>query len=395
MADPVYDPYRTEIHEAPHPVYEEMRGECPVYHNDEFDFWALFDYADVSNGLRDWSTYTNSEGTFLKHEYEAMKEFIPKPGKFQDHDPPRCRELRNVVKEPFQVRAIRAMEPQIRKLVTDMLDEFDHQTHADFAADFAEPFPVRVITDMLGLPRSHEAQMSEWSHAMFERDDDGNATPRAYESGRTLRDFLNGILSDRAENPKEDLMTAIAQGTIDGVPLTEDEMIGIAMFLYVAGNETTTALIGNALLLLAEQPDMRQKLIDDPSLIPNAIEEFLRMDAPVPQQGRTTTREVEINGRTIPEGETVLMVYASANRDPNVFENPDEFDPTRENASKHLSFGEGVHHCLGAHLARLEAKVALEELLGRYPNYRISGDVAWYMASALRGPVNLPVELRP
>jgi len=392
VANPGYDPYRTVVHEDPHPTYGELRKECPVYHNEDLGFWALFRHDDVRAASRDWETFTSTHGTFLEAEYEAMREFIPQEGKFQDHDPPSCTALRGVVKDRFLHKAIAPMESNIRAVVVELIDAIDGRTHADFVEEFAEPFPVRIISDMLGLPRPQHAQMSEWSHKMFERED-GRATPEAYDAGNALRDFLWDISIQRREHPTDDLMSLITHAEIEGVPLTKMEILGIAMFLYVAGNETTTALLGNALITLNEYPDKRAQLIEDPSLIPAAIEEFLRLEAPVPQQGRVTTRDVEIHGTTIPKGEMVLLMYASANRDAEAFKTPDAFDPDRTESSRHMSFGEGVHFCLGAHLARLEARVALEELLARFPNYQIDGEVEWYMASALRGPVHLPVKL--
>ena len=386
-----YHPYSRELHEDPYARYEQLRETCPAYFNAELDFWALFRYADVQAASRNTELFTSKSGAFLEGELEAMREFMPAEGKFQDMDPPRCLELRRVVRDPFLPAAVARMEDTIRAVVTELLDALADRRSADLAVEFAEPLPVRIISDMLGLPRSEQQRVSLWCHTMFERED-GRATPAAYEAGYALRDFLTKLMVERRAQPTDDLLSHITHASINGVPLTDREIIGMTVFLYVAGNETTSMLLGNALWLLDQYPGERARLRADPSSIPAAIEEVLRYEAPVTHQARMTTRPVEIAGHTIPEGKKVLLMYASANRDAAAFPEADRFDPQRESA-RHLSFGEGIHFCLGAPLARLEARLALEEVLRRIPGYRVVGPVEWSMASVLRGPVRLPVEL--
>jgi cytochrome P450 len=386
-----YDPYSPLLHEDPYPTYVELRASCPVYHNAELDFWALFLYDDVQAASRDWETFTSTSGAFLESELEAMREFMPPEGKFQDMDPPRCLDLRKVVREPFLPAQVARMEDGIRVVVGELLDAMEDRRHADLAVELAEPLPVRIISDMLGLPRAEQATVSQWCHTMFEREN-GHATPAAYEAGYALRDFLTELMVDRRKQPTEDLLSHITHARIDGVPLTDREIIGMTVFLYVAGNETTSMLLGNALWLLDKFPDERARLREDPTAIPAAIEEMLRYEAPVTHQARLTTRDVEIRGTTIPEGKKVFLMYASANRDDARFPDAQRFDP-RQPPGRHLSFGEGIHFCLGAPLARVEARIALEDVLRRIPDYRVVGPVEWNMASVLRGPVRLPVEL--
>jgi cytochrome P450 len=387
-----YSPYSRELHEDPYPTYRRLREECPVYHSEELGFTALFGYEDVKAASRDWETFTSTSGAFLEAELEAMREFMPPEGKFQDMDPPRCLKLRRVVRDPFLPATVARMEGAIRSVVTELLDAIVGRTHADLAVEFAEPLPVRIISDMLGLPRADQAHVSQWCHTMFDRDEDGRATPTAYDAGCAVRDFLTTLMLERRDQPTDDLLSHITHARIDGVPLTDREIIGMTVFLYVAGNETTSMLLGNMLLLLDQYRDERGRLRDDPSAIPAAVEDVLRFDAPVSHQARMTTRDVEIAGTTIPKGQKVLLMYGSANRDEYASPGAGEFD-AQQKPQRHLSFGEGIHFCLGAPLARLEARVALEEVLRRIPDYRVVGPVEWTMASVLRGPVKLPVEL--
>jgi cytochrome P450 len=274
-----------------------------------------------------------------------------------------------------------------------LIESFAQRDNADFAAELAEPLPVRVISDMLGIERADHAEVSRWCHLMFERVD-GVATQRAYEAGYAIRDYIAAMAEERRAAPRNDLMSDIANATIDGVPLSPREVLGMAMLLYAAGNETTAMLIGSALWLLDRHPDVRERLRATPKAIPSAIEEILRFEAPVSYQARMTTRDVDIGGTTIPAGKKVLLVYGAGNRDEAAFASADRFDPERD-VERNLAFGEGLHFCLGAPLARLEARVALEEILARIPDYRVVGEVVWSQASVLRGPVSLPVVFDP
>jgi cytochrome P450 len=315
---PKYDPYSHSLHEDPYPTYAELRGRCPVYHDEHEDFWALFRFADVKSASRDWQSFTSTSGSFLEEELEAMREFMPPEGKFQDLDPPRCAELRRVVRDPFLPRAVAAREDDIRAIVVELIEGFAERGSADLAVELAEPLPVRVISDMLGIAQAEHARVSQWCHLMFERVD-GVATERAYEAGYAIRDHIAAMAEERRASPLDDLMSDIANATIDGVPLTAREVLGMAMLLYAAGNETTAMLIGNALWLLDRHPDVRERLRTTPEAIPGAIEEILRFEAPVSYQARMTTRDVEIGGATIPAGKKVLLVYGAGNRDEAAF----------------------------------------------------------------------------
>lgn len=391
MIVPEYDPYSRALHEDPYPIYRELRQKCPVYHNERMDFWALFRFADIQAASRDWKSFTSSSGAFLEDELQAMREFMPPEGKFQDMDPPRSANLRRLVREPFSLGAVSEKESEIRAIVTELIEEFAGRGHADLAIEFAEPLPVRVISDMLGIPRKDQSKVSQWCHVMFERHGNGTATKQAYDAGYSVRAYFASMMEARRTEPRNDLMSEITHSTVDGTPLTDNEIIGMAVFLYVAGNETTSMLIGNALWLLDQYPEQRAWLRAAPAAIPAALEEMLRFETPVSQQARLTTRDVQIGEVTIPKGKKVLLVYASGNRDEDASSQSEQFDPMRA-PERHLAFGEGIHFCLGAPLARLEARIALEEILERIPQYKVSGPVEWSQATVLRGPVRLPVE---
>ncbi len=385
---PRYSPFDGRMQTQPHETYTALRRGCPVYHNEELDFWALFQYEDVQAASRDWETFTSTSGSFLEGELEAMRQFMPPEGKFQDMDPPRCLQLRRLVRDRFAPATVAGMEAPVRAIVTSLIEGFLHRGSADLAVEFAEPLPVRVISKILGIPQPDHADVSRWCHGMFERDE-GAPTETAYFSGYAIRDFFLEMAEDRRLRPRADLMSEIANAEIDGVPLTPDEILGMVMLLYAAGNETTSMLIGNALIVLDQAPEERIRLASDPTAIPIAIEEILRYDAPVSWQARMTTRAVEVNGVAIPEGKKVLLMYGSANRDESVYTDAASYAPDRQ-AKRHLSFGEGIHFCLGAPLARLEARIAIEEVLRMIPNYRITGEIRWSGASVLRGPISLP-----
>jgi cytochrome P450 len=386
-----YDPHSYELHEKPYATYEELRKTCPVYHNERLDCWALFRFKDVQDASRDWQAFTTAEGTFLKTEIDAVRQFFPAEGKFLDMDPPRHTELRGLLKTIFSTGEIKKKELEIRAIAVDLINAFAGRGKADLATEFVAPLPVRVISGMLGVPQSDEAMVSQWSHDMHVRAPDGQVPPFAMEAGYHMRDYFQAMIDERRRLPRADLVHDLVVSTIEGVPLTDNEILGMSILLYVAGNETTRMLITTALRLLEQNPTERDRLARDFSAIPAAIEEILRFDSPVSNEARTTTRDLEINGCPIPKGKQVLLVYGSANRDESNFEAADQLNLSRP-PKRHLAFGEGIHQCIGASLARLEARIALEEILTRMPNYKVVGPVLWEHSTVLRGPISLPVE---
>jgi cytochrome P450 len=384
-----YDPHSYRIHEDPYPVYGILRKQCPVYYNERLDFWALLGFREVQEASRDWRALTTAHGTFLQSEVQAVQQFFPEEGKFLDMDPPRHTELRNLIRDVFSAREIQTQERKIRSAARKLIETFTDRK-ADLALQFAAPFPVSVISELLGIPKSDERDVAQWSHDLHLRETDGSLPPVAMKAGHNIHDYLQGMIDERRRSPRSDIVSRLAHAAIGGKSLTDREVIGMSLLLYVAGNETTRMFLTSAFRLLAENPEERARLARDLAAIPAAIEEMLRFESPISQEARTATRDIDITGCPIPKGKQVLLVYGSANRDDRAFADADQLIFSRP-PQRHLAFGEGIHYCIGAPLARLEARVALEETLARIPNYQLSGPVEWYHSSILRGPVTLPV----
>lgn len=386
-----YDPYDFEIDEDPYPVWRRLRDECPLYYNEKYDFYALSRFDDVEAGLKDVARFQSGRGTLLEIIKSAPE--LPK-GMVIFEDPPSHQCYRGVLSRVFTPRRISALEPQIRKYCTDALDPLVGAGEFDFVTDLGAQMPMRVIGMLLGIPEADQ-------QALRDKIDSGlrlesGEMPKFADLKDTARAWDFGAYLDwRLENPSDDLMTALVQAEFEdhtGVRrrLDREEVLGYVGLLAAAGNETTTKLIGWTGKLLSEHPEQRRELANDPSLIPNAIEEVLRYEAPSPIQARYVAEDVEFYDRIVPEGSAILLINASANRDERRFPDADRFDVHRE-IDHHLSFGYGIHFCLGAALARLEARVALEEVLKRFPDWTVDLDRAVRArTSTVRGWDSLP-----
>jgi cytochrome P450 len=400
MTEIYHDPYDFEIDADPHPVWRRMRDEAPLYRNDEYDFWALSRFDDVEAGLVDWKSYSSARGSVL--ELITGRAKIP-PGTILFEDPPLHDAHRALLARLFTPRRIAALEPQVRAYCARSLDPPVGSGGFDFIADLGSQMPMRVIGMLLGVPEE------DWE-ALRDRIDAGlsldQGKPRGSggkgSSGRTLNLSFGGRFPEyvewRRKNPSDDLMTELMNARFvddHGVERTlrDDELLGYIALLAGAGNETTTRLIGWTGYLLDRFPDQRRLVAEDRSLVPNAIEEILRYEAPSPVQARYVMRDVELHGARVPEGSALLLLNGSANRDRRQFADPDVLDVRRKNV-RHLSFGHGLHFCLGASLARLEARVALEEVLARWPDWEIDLERA-VMAhtSTVRGWKSLPARV--
>lgn len=389
-----YDPYDFDIDADPYPTFRRLRDEAPLYRNEKYDFYALSRYDDVKKASVEWETYQSGRGSVL----ELIKSGAPiPPGFILFEDPPVHDLHRGLLARVFTMRRIAEIEPKIRAFCVATLDRFVDQGGFDFVADFGFEIPMRTIGMMLGIPDADQQQHRQRVDEGFKLES-GEVPP---DGSAALFDLLDAerfgaYIDFRQKHPADDLMTDLLHATYTDGDGTEKHLDKATIQTYVgllaaAGNETTVRLIGWAGKLLAEHPDQRRQLIDNPSLIPGAIEELLRYEAPSPVQARYVAHDVEHYGTTVPEGSVMLLLTASANRDERVFHDPDRFDIHRH-ARNHVSFGFGVHHCLGAHLARLEARVALEEVLNRFPAWEVDWDNAVQAhTSTVRGWERLPV----
>jgi cytochrome P450 len=390
-----YDPYDFEIDADPHPVWRRMRDEAPLYRNDEYEFWALSRYADVAEGLTEWRSYSSARGTVLELIRNQVR--IP-PGSILFEDPPLHDAHRALLARLFTPRRIAEIEPQVRAFCARSLDPLVGGGRIDFIADLGAQMPMRVIGMLLGIPEEDQEEIRDHIDAGLSLEEDGRAAPQG-EGGQLIpMARFSEYIEWRRKNPSDDLMTELLnarfvddQGALR--TLRDDELLGYIGLLAGAGNETTTRLIGWTAHLLDRFPDQRRLLAKDRGLIPNAIEEILRYEAPSPVQARYVMRDVELHGTRVAEGSTLLLLNGSANRDEREFEDPDRLDVTRKNI-RHLSFGLGIHFCLGASLARLEGCVALEEVLARWTEWEIDRDSAeMARTSTVRGWKKLPARV--
>lgn len=383
-----YDPFSAAFKADPWPVYRHLRDNQPVFHSEKWGFWALSRFDDVRAAARDHETFLSFEGIDVDDTAKDMSS----PGFLPDIDNPRHDQLRRIVQRSFLPRTIAKLEDDVRRVIAGLVDRFADAGTADLAQDLSWPIPYAVFFDVLGLPTtgSDREDLVRWSHGLKDREnDDPRLTPVAWAALHNTKDYLAAVLNERRRAPREDLLSTLAGASVedhDGVPYApgpidrDSEIVGLAFVLFMAGVESTSALLSTAFRELARHPDQRRKLVADPSLIPAAVEESLRFDAPLQVSGRTTGRAVELHGVTIPAGERVFLIHGSANRDERQFDDPDSFDVFRA-PKRHMSFAEGLHGCLGAPLARLEARIALEVALPRLGDYTISGPLRQYRST--------------
>ena len=392
--DVYYDPFDFEIDDDPYPIWKRLRDEAPLYHNEKYNFYALSRYADVARELHNWETYRSGNGTTLDVLLSNIE--LP-PGIILWEDPPIHDVHRRVLSRVFTPRRMEAIEPLARQFCAQVLDPLVGSGGFDFIADLGVWVPMRAIGYLLGIPEGDQAAIRAGTDGLIELTDGTKLEelPANFvdESYQMLTDYIDW----RVDHPSDDLMTQLLNAEVeetDGTRrrLTRDEVLNYTGTLAGAGNETTTRLIGFIGQLLSDHPDQRRQIAADPSLIPGAVEEALRYEAPSPVQARYVAREVQCYGQTVPEGSVMLLVNGSANRDERHFEDPDTFDIRRNPA--HLSFGQGVHFCLGSALARVEARVVLEEVIKRWPDWEVDYDNATRAHTAsVRGWSRLPVRV--
>ncbi len=354
----------------PFPWYARMRADSPVYFDPRQETWHVFGYDDVQRVLSDHASFSSERGRGRGDPLGASIISL---------DPPRHRQLRSLVTQAFTPRAVARLEPRIETITRELLDGAlaDGKTTMEIVNDLATPLPVTVIAELLGIPAEDRDRFKLWSDAIVH-----GAHSRAVQSATKalsadwypqMVGYFLGMIEQRRQQPRDDLISGLTEAQVDGEYLTPQELLGFCILLLIAGNETTTNLIGNAILAFDEQPEAQERLRQAPDLLPSAIEEALRYRSPVQSMFRVAAREVELGGQTIPQDTWIVAWIGSANRDGAQFPDPDHFDVART-PNRHVAFGHGIHFCIGAPLARLEARIALGALLERTRDLRIAPD---------------------
>jgi cytochrome P450 len=392
--DVYYDPYDAAINADPYPTFKRLRDEAPIYHNERFDVWALSRHAEVEKALVNWATFSSARSDILEIVQSGME--LP-PGVVLFEDPPLHTMHRGLMSRVFTPKRMAALEDQVRAFCASCLDPLVGNDRFDIVAELGVVMPMRVIGMLLGIPESDQTAVRDKSDA-FLRTEAGQ--PMELEQDAIANgDMFAEYVEWRSKHPSDDLMTALLNAEFDDETgtvrtLTRTEVLTYTQVLAGAGNETTGRLIGWLAKVLAEHPDQRRDLVEDRSLIPAAIDETLRFEPTGPHVARYVARDVEYHGTTVPEGSAILLLVGAANRDERRYERPDEFDIHRTDG-QHLTFGYGLHYCLGANLARLEGRVALDELLSRFPEWDVDLEHAELSAtSTVRGWESMPVIVR-
>lgn len=391
-----FDPFSEEFFAGAYATFRRLRDEQPVYYNAKWDFWALSRYEDVAPATKDHETYSSAKGATLD-VVKAHDDAIPPPKVIISMDPPEHQKMRKLVSSVFTPRAIASLEDMVREKIFERLDAIDPAAF-DVVADFSALFPNEVITTMLGVPKEDRHQIRLWLDLLLERRPGEIAVPReGFEASMNTGVYYYKLIQQRREKPQDDMISRLIETEIerDGQvdKLTDVDIAGFATLLGGAGAETVTKLIGNAMVAFSDFPDQWQSLRQDRSKVPAAIEELLRYEAPSQYQVRTTTRDVTLHGVTIPKDSVVLLLTASATRDERMFPDPDRLDIDRERKMGfNLAFGYGVHSCLGAALARMESRIALNALLDILPVYEVDRSGLRRVAmSNVAGYSNVPV----
>jgi cytochrome P450 len=394
--DLYWDPFETSLRVDPYPNWKRLRDEAPAYYNERYDFWALSRFTDVDAAHRDAKLFSSAHGTVL--EIMTHDQFS-RDGMMIFLDPPDHTRLRRLVSKAFTPRRIAELEGSIRELCIRLLDERRGEATWDYVQQFGAILPASVIATLLGVPDQDQEEVRSMIDQIFHIEPGvGMINDTSIIAMAGLHGYVSEQLRDRRAHPRDDLLTDLVEAEIvdeTGVPrhLTLEEGASFAVLLVSAGTETVARLIGWAGLHLAGHPDQRRELASDTSLIPNAVEELLRYESPSPVQGRWTTAAVELHGHVIPADSKVLLLTGSAGRDERTFPDADRFDIHRQ-MERHVSFGYGIHLCLGAALARMEGRISIEETVKRYPDWEVDTDNAVLLfTSTVRGFSQLPISV--
>jgi len=387
------DPYAWEFHEDPYPTYRRLRDEAPLYRNERLGFWALSRHDDVHAGFKDTAHLSNADGVSLDRAVEGA---AADRASFLAMDPPRHDEMRGLVARGFTPKRVADLEPHIRAIATAHIDRFIERGACDFIREFAGPLPMDVVSELLGVPAEDRDRLRALAETLLHRADGvAGIPPAAADAARSITAYFRDLVVARRGQPGSDLASALLAAELDGARLSERDVIAFLFLMIIAGNETTTKLLGNALYWLWRNPVARDAVRADPALVPGWVEETLRYDSSTQMLARTVRGGVTFHGRTLPDGGRVLLLIGAANRDERAFPDPDRFDVGRD-ASAHLAFGRGTHFCMGAALARLEARVALEEVQRRFADFEIepSGLVRVHSIN-VRGYAAMPIRFTP
>lgn len=389
---PYWDPYDHEIRKRPYEAWRRLRDEAPVYWNERYGFWALSRFDDVLAASIDHGTFSSAYGITLdnigqKPEHPMMIMMDP-----PDHDV-----LRKVVSALFTPRAMLRLEERVRELCVEYLDPFVGSGGFDYVRDFGMRLPVMVISSLLGFPEEDHDQLREWSDALLHREEGREGpTDEGMEAQKQAWKYYWDAIQARRKSPQDDMVSRILATQYDAPDgtrrtLTDYEAMAMISLISAAGNETVARHLGWAAVVYADFPGERRKVVQNPALVPNAVEELLRFEAPSPTQGRYVMRDVEMHGTVVPAGSKMALLTGSAGRDERHYPDPDRFDVERK-LDRHVTLGYGAHYCLGAALARLEGRVALEETLKRFPEWDVERDqVRLVETNTVRGPSSCPI----
>ena len=395
MTDLYWDPLTPELRDDPYPLWKRLRDQAPVYFNDRYDFWALSRFGDIEAAHKDHAVFSSNHGTTL----ETMSPTPVDSGMIIWLDPPKHTILRKLVSRAFTSRRVSMLESRVRQVCSQLLDAQVGEGRFDYVQDFSAILPPTVISYLLGVPEQDQERLRHIVDEVFHVEEGvGMANDVSMNALTSLGAYLAEQFVERRRNPRDDVFTDLVNAVITDENenvrrLTDEELAGFGVLLFAAGTETVARHLGWAASVLDAYPDQRSDLVADPSLVPNAIEEILRLEPPSPVNARWTTKEVTLHGVTIPAESRVILITGSAGRDERKFPNPDALDIHRK-IDLHMSFGYGIHFCLGATLARMEGRIGLEETLKRWPKWTVDRDnTVLLYTSTVRGPLNLPIEV--
>jgi cytochrome P450 len=389
-----FDHYDYALQDDPYPTYARLRREAPLFHNEEHDFWVMSRHDDINRAFRTDGVYSNKRGVSL--DASAWNEEAHVVMSFLGMDPPEQTRLRKLVSRGFTPRRVAAMEPRIRRLCRRHLEPALAQVELDWIVDFAGKFPMDVISEMLGVPAADRDELRRQADLLVHREPGlRDVPPIGFEASMALLSYFGDLIAERRRSPGDDLVSALLSTEDDGDRMTEGELVAFLFLMVVAGNETTTKLLGNAVHHICGHPAQRAAVFADPSLITSWVEETLRYDASSQLLARHTLEDVTVDGVTCPAGSKLLLNIGAANHDEQVFGDAEAYDihRDRDELSQHIAFGGGRHYCLGANLARLEANVALEELVRRCSSIETLPGAQRFYSANVRGFASLPVRV--